>query len=60
MTRSSEDNMDSVANETSTMDVDYGKHFKVLTPNDQIKGRESFSDEHIFFSCFDCSFYLSK
>lgn len=38
MTRSSEDNMNSVAGEVNQMDVDYGKNFKILLPNDQIKG----------------------
>lgn len=38
MTRSSEDNMQAVAGEVNQMDVDYGKNFKILTPNFQIKG----------------------
>lgn len=38
MTRSSEDNMASVAGEVNQMDTDYGKYFKILLPNDQIKG----------------------
>lgn len=38
MTRSSEDNMANVAVEVNQMDTDYGKHFKILLPNDQIKG----------------------
>lgn len=39
MTRSSEDNMKAVADETNQMDVEYGKYFKILLPNDQIKGK---------------------
>lgn len=39
MTRSSEDNMNAVAAEANQMDVDYGKNFKILLPNDQIKGK---------------------
>jgi hypothetical protein len=39
MTRSSEDNMSAVAGEVNQMDVDYGKNFKILNPNDQIKGK---------------------
>lgn len=38
MTRSSEDNMNAVAAEVNHMDVDYGKNFKILSPNFQIKG----------------------
>lgn len=38
MTRSSEDNMGAVAGEVNQMDIDYGKNFKILSPNDQIKG----------------------
>jgi hypothetical protein len=38
MTRSSDDNMASVAGEVNQMDADYGKNFKILNPNDQIKG----------------------
>lgn len=39
MTRSTEDNMASVAAEVNQMDTDYGKNFKILMPNDQIKGK---------------------
>lgn len=39
MTRSSDDNMASVADEVNQMDTDYGKNFKILDPNDQIKGK---------------------
>jgi hypothetical protein len=39
MTRSTEDNMSAVAGEVNQMDVDYGKNFKILNPNDQIKGK---------------------
>lgn len=38
MTRSSEDNMSAVAGEVNQMDVGLGKNFKILDPNDQIKG----------------------
>lgn len=38
MTGSSENNMDSVAKVVNDMDVDYGKNFKILRPNDQIRG----------------------
>jgi hypothetical protein len=41
MTRSSDDNMASVADEVNQMDTDYGKNFKILNPNDQIKGKLS-------------------
>ncbi|CRL06640.1 CLUMA_CG019562, isoform A [Clunio marinus] len=37
MTRSTEDNMNAVASETNQMDTDYGKNFKILLPNHQIK-----------------------
>lgn len=30
--------MNAVAGEVNQMDVDYGKNFKILLPNDQIKG----------------------
>lgn len=40
MTRSSEDNMNAVAGEVNQMDVEYGKNFKILLPNDQIKGKK--------------------
>lgn len=39
MTRSSEDNMNAVAGEVNQMDTSYGKNFKILLPNDQIKGK---------------------
>lgn len=38
MTRSTEDNMSVVVNEANQMDTEYGKNFKILDPNDQIKG----------------------
>lgn len=38
MTGSSENNMDSVAQEVNQMEVEYGKNFKILRPNDQIRG----------------------
>lgn len=41
MTRSSEDNMNAVAGEVNQMDTSYGKNFKILLPNDQIKGNYS-------------------
>jgi hypothetical protein len=37
--------MNAVAGEVNQMDVDYGKNFKILLPNDQIKGK---SYEHIY------------
>lgn len=41
MTRNKEDNvMNAVAGELNQVDVDYGKNFKILLPNDQIKGIE--------------------
>lgn len=55
MTRSSEDNMSAVAGEVKEMDVDYGKNFKILLPNDQIKGESTF---HQFHS-HQCNFYSS-
>jgi hypothetical protein len=44
MTRSSDDNMANVADEVNQMDTDYGKNFKILNPNDQIKGKLSRRD----------------
>lgn len=42
MTRSKEDSlMNAVAGEVNQMDVDYGKNFKILLQNDQIKGENS-------------------
>ncbi|KAG5678220.1 hypothetical protein PVAND_007912 [Polypedilum vanderplanki] len=37
MTRSSDNNMGNVSAEVNQMDVDFGKNFKVLRPNDQIR-----------------------
>lgn len=41
MTRSTDDNSlpSSVSNELSQFDIDLGKNFKILYPNDQIKGK---------------------
>lgn len=39
MTGSSENNMESVAREVNQLDVDLGKNFKILPPNDQIRGK---------------------
>lgn len=39
MTGSSENNMASVAKEVNQMEVDLGKNFKILAPNDQIRGK---------------------
>jgi hypothetical protein len=47
MTGSSENNMDSVAQEVNQMEVEYGKNFKILRPNDQIRGN---FNKHIFSS----------
>ena len=49
MTGSSEISMESVAKEVNQMDVELGKNFKILDPNDQIRGKiGNFSCEHIF------------
>lgn len=45
MTGSAENNMEGVAREVNTMDVDLGKNFKILYPNTQIKGK-NFSRAH--------------
>ena len=39
MTGSSENNMASVAHEVNQAEVDFGKNFRVLPSNDQIKGK---------------------
>lgn len=39
MTRSSEDNMNAVASEVNQIDVGYGKNFKIINQNDNIKGK---------------------
>lgn len=39
MTRSSENNMNNVASEISKLEAEYGKNFKIIPPNDQIKGK---------------------
>ena len=31
--------MNNVADEINKMEVDYGKNFKIIPPNDQIKGK---------------------
>lgn len=36
--------MNAVAGEVNQMDVEYGKNFKILLPNDQIRGKNR---EHI-------------
>lgn len=38
MTGSSEISMESVAMKVNQMDVELGKNFKILDPNDQIRG----------------------
>lgn len=49
MTGSSEISMESVAKEVNQMDVELGKNFKILDPNDQIRGKiKNFNCEHIF------------
>lgn len=49
MTGSSEISMESVAKEVNQMDVELGKNFKILDPNDQIRGKiTNFNWEHIF------------
>lgn len=47
MTGSADNNIDSVAQEVNQMEVEYGKNFKILRPNDQIRGniRSTFSYE---------------
>lgn len=57
MTRSSEDNMASVADEVNKMDTDYGKNFKILLPNDQIKGKSAVSTFVATSSEFIASFF---
>lgn len=57
MTRSSEDNMNAVASEVNQMDVDYGKNFKILLPNDQIKGEKH---DSTLFSICSTSFYSTE
>lgn len=38
MTRSSESNMNNVAAEVNQMDAEFGKNFKILYGNDQVRG----------------------
>lgn len=43
--------MNAVAGEVNQMDVDYGKNFKILLPNDQIKGNTKKAHLNITVSC---------
>lgn len=55
MTRSKEDNaaMNKATSEMNQTEVDFGKNFKILLPNDQIKGKTS---KHIVRSWQEVSF----
>lgn len=48
--------MKAVAGEVNQMDVEYGKYFKILLPNDQIKGETS--GKHISFPCLRLQFFF--
>lgn len=39
MTGSSESNMSNVVDEINKLEAEYGKNFKIIPPNDQIKGK---------------------
>lgn len=52
MTRSSENNMNNVAEEINKLEAEYGKNFRIIPPNDQIKG------EKAHCKIFICHIYL--